>query len=141
MLSKWIFRAKWINEQKAKEVCTTPDYIKHFHILAFAFTAFASVFAFAFLLDIPVGMVSSAVGLKICAIVAGIKKFKSKNKKKKRKHNKIELSTKSKLNSIEALNSIALIDSNISHDEFALIKNMLKEYDDMEKEAKNFDNK
>ena len=51
------------------------------------------------------------------------------------------MSTKSKLNSIEALISITLIDSNISHDEFALIKNMLKEYDDMEKEAKNCDNK
>ena len=43
----------------------------------------------------------------------------------------------SKLNSIEVLISKALIDSNISHDEFALISNVLKEYDDMQEEMKN----
>ena len=43
---------------------------------------------------------------------------------------------KSKLNSIEVLISKALIDSNISHDEFVLINNVLKEYDDMIKEIK-----
>ena len=35
------------------------------------------------------------------------------------------------LNSIEVLISIALIGSHISHDEFVLINNLLKEYDDM----------
>ena len=93
----WRNRAKWINEQKAKEVCTTPDYIKHFRILASAITVFASVFAFASLLDIPVGMASSAVGLKICAIVAGIKKYKSKIKKKK-KGSMIKLNCQQSLN-------------------------------------------
>ena len=44
---------------------------------------------------------------------------------------------KSKLNSIEVLISKALIDSNISHDEFVLINNVLKEYDDMKEEMKN----
>ena len=34
-----------------------------------------------------------------------------------------------KLNSIEVLISTVLIDSNISHDEFALIKNVLRCYD------------
>ena len=43
---------------------------------------------------------------------------------------------KSKLNSIEILISKALIDSNINHDEFILINNVLKEYDDMKEEIK-----
>ena len=43
---------------------------------------------------------------------------------------------KSTLNSIEVLISIALIDSNISHDEFVLINNMLKEFYDMKEESK-----
>ena len=43
---------------------------------------------------------------------------------------------KSKLNSIEVSISKALIESNISHDEFVLI-NVLKEYDDMKEEIKN----
>ena len=48
---------------------------------------------------------------------------------------------KPKLNSIEVLISKALIDSNISHDEFVLITNVLKEFYDMEEEIKNSNNK
>ena len=47
------------------------------------------------------------------------------------------LLAKSKLNSIEVLISKALIDSNISHDEFILINDVLKEYDNMKEEIKN----
>ena len=44
---------------------------------------------------------------------------------------------KSKLKSIEILISKVLIDSNISHDQFVLINNMLKEFYEMKKEIKN----
>ena len=44
---------------------------------------------------------------------------------------------KFKLNSIEVLISKALIDSVISHDEFVLINNVLKEYNKMKEEIKN----
>ena len=57
-------------------------------------------------------------------------------KKRKKKHAKIVLLAKSKLNSIEVLISKALIDSVISHDEFVLI-NVLKEYNDTKKEIAN----
>ena len=77
----------------------------------------------------------------ICVITAGIKNFKSMIKKKKKKHDKIILSAKSKLNSIEVLISKTLIDSNISHDEFVLINNVLKEFDDTKEEMKNSNNK
>ena len=43
---------------------------------------------------------------------------------------------KSKLNSIEVLLSKALIDSVISHDEFVLINNALKKYNEMKEETK-----
>ena len=68
----------------------------------------------------------SAVGLKICAITAGIKKCKSVINKKKKNHYKVVLSAKSKLNSIEVLISKTLIDSVISQDKFVLINNVLK---------------
>ena len=58
-------------------------------------------------------------------------------KKKKKKHDTIVLLAKSKLNSIEVLISKALIDSNISHDEFVLINNALKEYSKMKEEITN----
>ena len=43
---------------------------------------------------------------------------------------------KSKLSRIEGLLSKSLIDSNISHDEFTLINNVLKEYEEMKEEIK-----
>ena len=45
--------------------------------------------ASASLLRIPIGMTSSAIGLKICVTTAGITKYKSVIKKKKTKHVKI----------------------------------------------------
>ena len=86
---------------------------------------------------IPIGITSSAIVLRIFAIAAGVKKYKSIIKKKKKKHDQILLLAKSKLNSIDALTAIALIGSNISHDEFVLINNVLKEYDKMEEKIEN----
>ena len=63
------------------------------------------------MLSIPTGITSSVMRLKICAIAAGIKNYKLKIKKKRKKHNKIILLAKSKLNSIEVLISKALINS------------------------------
>ena len=68
--------------------------------------------------------------------VAGIKRYKSKIKKKKKKHDKIVLLAKFKINSIEVLISKVLIDLVISHNEFVLINNVLKEYNEMKEELK-----
>ena len=62
--------------------------------------------------------------LKLCAISARIKKYKSIIKEKKAKH-KIVLLAKTKLNSIEVLIFKDLSDSNIGHDEFVLENNVL----------------
>ena len=103
----------------------------HFLILASAISGCISISVFASLYNIYVGITSSTIGLKIRERAVGIKKYKSIIKKKKKKHDEIMLSVKSKLNSIEVLISKALICSNISSDEFVLINNVLKEYGDM----------
>ena len=61
--------------------------------------------SFASLVAIPMGITSSTIGLKISVITAGIEK--SIIKKEKKKHDKIILPAKSKLNSIEVLISKA----------------------------------
>ena len=114
-----------LTSKKHKNVCTPLKYIKHFLILASAITGCISISAFVYLLGIPIGITSSAIGLQICAIAAGIKKYRLIIKKNKKKHDKIVLLPKSKLNNIEVLISKDLIDSNISHDEFILINNRL----------------
>ena len=89
--------------KKHKKVCITLNYIEHFLILASTITGCISISAFSSLIGIPIGITSSAVRLKNCAIAAGIKKYKSIIKKKKKKHDKIILLAKSKLKSIEVL--------------------------------------
>ena len=123
--------------RKHKNVCTTVNYVKHFLGSVFTITGCISVSASASLIDIPIRITSSAKGLKICAITAEIEKYKSMIKKKKKKHDKIVLIAKSKLNSIEVLISKALIDYKFSHDEFVLINNVVKEYDEMKEKIKN----
>ena len=119
--------------KKHKKVCITLNYIEHFLILASTITGCISVFAFTPLLSILMRVTSFAIGLKISAITAAVIKYKWIKKKKRKKLNKIVLLATSKLNSMEVLISNALIDSNISHEKFVLINNVLKEYDDMKK--------
>ena len=99
--------------KKHKKVCITLNYIEHFFILASTITGCISISAFASLIGIPIEIMSFAIGLKIYAITAGIKKCKSIIKKKKKKHDKIVFLAKSKLHSIEDLISKVLIDSNL----------------------------
>ena len=127
--------------KKHKKVCTTLEYIEHFLILAFTITGCVFISAFASLVGTYISIKSFTVGLEIFAISAGIKKYKSIIKKKKKKHDILELLPKYKLNSIEVLTSNALIDSVVSHDEFVLIKNVLKEYGEMKEDIKNPNNK
>ena len=123
--------------KKHKKVCTTLNYIEHFLILASTITGCVSISAFASLIGIPIGITNIAIGLKICAITAAIKKYKPIIKKKKKKHVKIVLLAKYKLNRIEVFISKSLIGTNISDDEFVSINNMLKEYEEMKEEIKN----
>ena len=70
--------------KKHKNVWATLNYIEQFLVLAFKITGCISFSSFAFLLGISIGILGSAIGLKTCAITAGIKKDKSIIKKKKK---------------------------------------------------------
>ena len=61
----------------------------------FTITGCVSISAFAFLVCIHIEITNSAAGLKICAITAGTRKYKSTIKEKKKKHDKIVLLAKS----------------------------------------------
>ena len=112
--------------KKHKKICKVLNYTKHSLIVSSTVTGCVSISALASLVGIPVGIASSAVTIKISVTTAGIKKYKSLIKKKKKKRDKIVLLTKTKLNNIEVLISKALIDSNISHDEIVSVNNVLK---------------
>ena len=107
-------------------------------ILASAVTGCVWISAFASLAFFTVGITSFGVGIWICAITAGIKKYKSIIKKKKNKHDKILLLGK-KLDTIEVLISKSSMDSYISHNRFVSVNNVLRKYNDMKEEIRNTD--
>ena len=87
-LIKEIHQNDELMDKKHKKVCRALNY-SFLLILVSTVSGCVSISAFAFLVGIPIGITSSAVGTKVCAITAGIKKRKSIFKKKKEKHNKI----------------------------------------------------
>ena len=107
--------------KKHKKVCEVLNSTEHILISTSTITGCPSISAFAPLINSHIRITSSAIRLKIYVITAAIKKYKSIIKKKKKKHEKIVLLVKTKK---------ALMNSNISHDEF-VINNVLKEYDDI----------
>ena len=111
--------------------------VENLFILASIVTGCVSISAFASLVDILVGITSSAVVINICAITAGIKKYKSTIKEKTKKDSKKVLLGKDKLNTIEGLISKSLIDVDISHNEFVSVHNALREFNEMKNKLKN----
>ena len=77
--------------KKHRKVCATLIYIEHFLILASIISGCVSMSAFVSFIVIPIKTLSSAIGLKICAIgnYAGIAKYESIIKKKKAWSNSI----------------------------------------------------
>ena len=107
--------------------------VEHLLILASTITSYVSISAFASLLFVPVGITSSAVGTQLCAITAGIKKYKSIVKKKNKNYDKSVLSEKDKLNTIEVQTFKGLINSYISHDKFVSVNSLFREYNEIDK--------
>ena len=121
---------------KHKKVYRVLNYVEHLLIIISAVTECVYNSTFASLVGIPIGIMSSAIELKVCVITAGIKKYNSMIKKKKKNHDKIVLLAKSTLNNIEVLITKALIDSNISHNKSVFINNVRKEFYNMKEEIK-----
>ena len=70
--------------KKHKKVCTTLNFIEHLLIVASTLTGCVSISAFASLVGIAVDIASSVLRLKICARTAGIEKYKSTIKKRRK---------------------------------------------------------
>ena len=97
--------------EKCKRTCKCLNYVENSLILSSTITSWVSISAFASLVRVPVCTTSSAIFCaKICAIIAGIKKYKSIIKKKRKMHEKNVMLGEEKLNTIEVLISKALID-------------------------------
>ena len=73
-----------LTSKKHNKVCRVLNYIEYLLILISTVTGFFSIFSFTSLVGIPISITNSAIGLKICVITAGIKKYKWIIKKRRR---------------------------------------------------------
>ena len=83
--------------EKYNKTCKYLNYLKSLLHLSSTISDCVLIPAFVLLVDINVGITSSSVGISICAIIAGIKEYKSMIKRKSKKHDKIMLLWKDKL--------------------------------------------
>ena len=96
-----------------------------------------SIISFTSVIGALVEMASASFTLIFSLNTGIIKQLLSKTRNKKKKHNKILTPAKSKLNSIEVLVSQALIDMDISQEEFVVILNHKNKYQKMKERLKN----
>ena len=109
---------------------TAFDYIDKVLIVLSAVSGAVSIISFMSVVGAPVVIASASFTLIFSLTTGIIKKLLSITRNKKKKHDKIIMFAKSKLNSIETLISQALVDMEISHEEFATL---FKEKDKYEK--------
>ena len=112
--------------KKLNKFFTTFDYIDKILIAVSETSNGVSIISFTSIVGAPVGIESASFTLIFPLTTGIVKKLLNKTRNKKKKHDEILMLAKSKLNSIETLISQALIDMEISHEEFITI---LKEKD------------
>ena len=116
--------------KKLNKYVTAFDYIDKVLIVLSATSGGVSIISFTSIVGAPVGIASASFTLIFSLTTGIVKKLLNITRNKKKKHDKILMLTKSKLSSIETLLSQALIDMEISHEEYITI---LKEKDKYEK--------
>ena len=89
-------------------------------------TGSISIALFSTFIGEPVGIVSASFSLAFSISTGIVKKLLKTTRNKKKKHNKIVIVARSKLNSIEIKVSEALINNEISHEGFMTIINKEK---------------
>ena len=114
------------------------DYIDKILIVLSARSSGVSITSFTSIVGAPVGVASASLTLIFYLTTGIVKKLLNITKNKMKNYDKILMLAKSKLNSIETLISQALIDMDISHEEFLTI---LKEKDKYQKMKENLRSK
>ena len=103
--------------KKLNKYVTIFDYLDKMLIVLSATTGGISIILFTTTIGAPVGIASASFTLIFSLTTGIVKKLLNITRKKKKKHDKILMLAKSKLNSIETLISQALIDMETSHEE------------------------
>ena len=104
------------------------DYFDKYLIVLSATSRSISITLFATVIGTPIGIGSAGVSLAFSLPTGLVKKLLKTTRNKKKKHNKIVLLAGSILNSIEIKISEALMNNQISHEDFMTIINEQRNY-------------
>ena len=104
------------------------DYFDKSLIVLSVATGTISIASFATAIGAPVGMVSASCSLAFSITTGLVKKFLKTTRNKKKKHNKTIMLARRKLNSIESKISEALINNEISLEDFMAVLNEETKY-------------
>ena len=117
--------------KKLSKYITAFDYIDKILIVLSATTGGVSIISFTSIIGAPVGIASASFTLIFSLTTGIVKKLLNITRNKKKKHDKILMLAKSKLNRVETLISQAIIDMEITHEEFITILNEKDKYEKM----------
>ena len=104
------------------------DYFDKSLIVLSVATGSISIASFATVIGAPAGIIGASCGFTFSITSGFVKRFLKTIRNKKKKHNKIVLLPRSKLNSIESKISEALINNEIRHEDFIANINQEREY-------------
>ena len=104
------------------------DYLDKSLIVLSVSTCSIYIASFPTVIGATVGIMSATCSLAFSIKTGFVKTFLKTTRNKKKKHNKIVMLARSKLNSIESKISEALINNEISHEDFMTIINEEKKY-------------
>ena len=99
------------------------DYFDKSLIVLSATSGTISIESFATVIGTPAGIAGASLSLTFSLPTGLVKKLLKTAKNKKKKHNKIVMLARSKLNSIESKISEAIMNNQISHEDFMTIIN------------------
>ena len=104
------------------------DYFDKSLIVLSVASGSVSITSFATVIGIPIGITSARLSLAFSLCTILVKKLLKATRNKKKKHNKIAMLARSKLNSIENKIPAALINNQIIHEDFMTIINEERNY-------------
>ena len=113
---------KLMSKRLSKYIASFDYFYKSLIVLSVT-TGSISIASFATVIGAPVGMMSASFSLAFSITTGFVKKFLKTIRNKKKKHNKIVMLARSKLNSIESKISEALINNEFSQVDFMAIIN------------------
>ena len=111
-----------IRKNISKYIASLDYFDKSLNVLS-TLSGSISTESFASVIGAPAGIIGTSCSFTFSISSGFVKKFLKTIRNKKKKHNKIVMLARSKLNSIESKISKALMDNKISHEDFETIIN------------------